>query len=150
MSIKYKQFFLNLFNEKARIAQNFGMTLSYDETNRGIITLPYNSLLDHAGDGIHGGVIATVLDNAGWFTCALNHNGFVVTTEISFHLLRPVEKTKIWARGEIIRMGKRQVIAEMRCWDEENNLIAHAIGTYIYFESKITKKLRENVRMKEE
>ena len=150
MSIRYKQFFLDLFNEKARIAQNFGMKLIYDENNRGIITLPYNPFLDHAGDGIHGGVIATVLDNAGWFTCALAHNGFVVTTEISFHLLRPAEKTKIWARGEIIRMGKRQVIAEMRCWDEKNNLIAHAIGTYIYFENKITKKLRKKVKMKEE
>ncbi len=145
MPTNYKRFFLKLFNEKARIAKNFGMRLTYNEKNQGIITLPYNPHLDHAGDGIHGGVIATVLDNAGWFTCALAHNGFVVTTEMSFHLLRPAEKTIIWARAKIIRMGKRQAVAEMRCWDEEENLIGHAIGTYLYYESKITKNLRKKL-----
>ncbi|MFX0070869.1 MAG: PaaI family thioesterase [Candidatus Hermodarchaeota archaeon] len=145
MSTNYKQFFSNLFNEKARIAQNFGMKLTYNEENQAIITLPYNPLLDHAGDGIHGGVIATVLDNAGWFTIALARNGFVVTSEMSFHLLRPAANTEIWARGKIIRMGKRQAVAEMQCWDDNENLIAHSIGTYLYFENKLTQKLQINL-----
>ena len=143
MSTNFKQIFLKLFNEKARIAQNFGMKLTYDENNQAIITLPYNASLDHAGDGIHGGVIATLLDNAGWFTVALARNGFVVTSEMSLHLLRPAVKTEIWARGEIIKIGKRQAVAEMQCWDKEENVIAHGIGTYLYYENKITQKLQK-------
>lgn len=126
-----KQILLKLFNQNARIAQTFGMKLSYGENDRAIITLPYNPDLDHAGNGIHGGVIGTLLDNAGWFTCALAHKGFVITSEISFHLLRPAIKTELQAQGEIIKIGKRQIIAEMRCWNEIGKLIAHGTGTFL-------------------
>jgi uncharacterized protein (TIGR00369 family) len=126
-----KPILLKLFNQNARIAQTFGMKLSYGENDRAIITLPYNPDLDHAGNGIHGGVIGTLLDNAGWFTCALAHKGFVVTSEISFHLLRPAIKTELQAQGAIIKIGKRQIIAEMRCWNEIGNLIAHGTGTFL-------------------
>ena len=58
--------------------------------------------------------------------------GWVVTSEMSFHLFQPVKKTDLLARGRILKSGGRQDIADMRCWDQDNNLVAHATGTYIY------------------
>jgi len=55
----------------------------------------------------------------------------VTTTEMSFHLLRPAKKTQLIAKGKVLKVGKRQIIAEMRCWDENDQLIAHGTGTYL-------------------
>jgi len=131
MEKERKENLLALFNENARIAKTFGMRLSYDESGRAHIYLPYNPALNHAGNGIHGGVIATMLDTAGWFTCALvNGSMLVLTAELSVHLFRFAANTSLVARGELLKAGKRQHVAEMRCWDEDNRLIAHAIGTF--------------------
>jgi len=50
------------------IGRHFGMSLSYDEQGRAHVRLPYNPDLDHALGGIHGGIMATLLDTAagGW------------------------------------------------------------------------------------
>ena len=126
MTTDRKEKLLELFNQRAPIAKTFGMKLSFDIDDRANISLPYN-----------GGIIATLLDNAGWFTCALAHEGpgWVVTSEMSLHLFQPVQKTDLLARGRILKSGKRQDIADMRCWDQGNNLVAHATGTYMYLEN---------------
>ncbi len=128
-----KQSLLHLFNDVARIAKTFGMRLAFDEQDRAVLTLPYNPGLDHALDGIHGGIIATMLDNAGWFTSALDHDGdgWMATTEMSFHLLRPAAKTELTARGEILKRGKRQDVVQMSCRDAQGNLVAHGTGTFV-------------------
>ena len=137
MTTDRKEKLLELFNQRAPIAKTFGMKLSFDIDDRANISLPYNPALDHAMRGVHGGIIATLLDNAGWFTCALAHEGpgWVVTSEMSLHLFQPVQKTDLLARGRILKSGKRQDIADMRCWDQGNNLVAHATGTYMYLEN---------------
>jgi acyl-coenzyme A thioesterase PaaI-like protein len=53
---------------------------------------------------------------------------------MSFHLFQPVQKTDLLARGRILKSGKRQDIADMRCWDQDNNLVAHATGTFLYLD----------------
>jgi uncharacterized protein (TIGR00369 family) len=136
VSTNRKEKLLELFNQRAPIARTFGMKLSYDVDDRANISLPYNPDLDHAMGGVHGGIIATLLDNAGWFTCALAHagQGWVATSEMSMHLFHPAQKTDLLARGRILKAGKRQDVADMRCWDQDNNLVAHATATYIYLE----------------
>ncbi|HKZ51822.1 MAG TPA: PaaI family thioesterase [Candidatus Acidoferrales bacterium] len=64
---------LHLFNHTAPIARTFGMKLSYTDEGNAVIELPYNPALDHALGGIHGGIYATLLDSAGWFTAAAAH-----------------------------------------------------------------------------
>ncbi len=136
MDTQRKEKLVTLFQAEAKLASTFGMQLSFDEKNRAIVRLPYNPKLDHALGGIHGGVIATLLDNAGWFTCAVAHegDGWVATSEMSFHLLKPVKRDEIHARGEIIKAGRRQDIIEMRCYDSRGDLVAHGTGTFIYLD----------------
>jgi acyl-coenzyme A thioesterase PaaI-like protein len=54
---------------------------------------------------------------------------------MSMHLFQPAQKTDLLARGRILKAGKRQDIADMRCWDQDNNLVAHATATYIYLDN---------------
>ncbi|MSP13489.1 MAG: PaaI family thioesterase [Chloroflexi bacterium] len=124
---------LLLFNEQLPIAQTFGMILTFTEDKNAIIDLPYNPKLNHSLGTIHGGVYATMLESAGWFTSAASHNisCWVATSEISLHLLEHTSQTSLHAVGRLIKSGKRQDIVEMRLFDETNNLVAQATGTFI-------------------
>lgn len=125
---------LDMFNNKAPIAQLFGMKLSFDEDHNASVDLPYNPNLDHALGLVHGGIYATMLDNAGWFTVAAHsdsNNFWIATTEMSIHFLLPAKQTSLRATGKIIKHGKRQSIAEMSLFDEGNNLVGHSTGTFM-------------------
>jgi uncharacterized protein (TIGR00369 family) len=124
---------LHTFNEVAPIASTFGMSLSYNEQGQAVVDLPYNPGLDHALGGVHGGVYATMLDTAGWFTAAAAHaeDCWLATSEMSIHLLLPVERTSLRAVGRLIKRGKRQDVAEMHLYDGDGLLVGHATGTFI-------------------
>lgn len=124
------------FNKFPPIVKTFGMVLSVDEDGNPVITLPYNPNLDHGEGAIHGGAIATVLDNVGWITSALAAEAIVATSEMSLHLLRPARKVKLMATANVLKKGNNQVISEMFCKDENENLIAHATGTYIIMKNR--------------
>ncbi len=124
---------IRLFREKAPIAKFFGMKLSYNREGGAVVDLPYNPNLDHALGGVHGGVYATLLDTAGWFTAAAttDRSCWVATSEFTVHLLQPVERVPLRAVGHLVKVGKRQVIAEMRLEDERGRLVGHGVGTFI-------------------
>ena len=125
---------LDMFNNKAPIAQLFGMKLSFDEHNNAHIHLPYNANLDHAMGAIHGGIYATMLDSAGWFTAAAHsedNNFWIATTEMSIHFLLPAKQTALTATAKIIKQGKRQSVTEMSLFDGKQNLVGHSTGTFM-------------------
>lgn len=131
MTEKRKQFLIDVF-KNAPIVKTLGMELNFDEKGHAKIYLPYDPVLNNASDITHGGIITAVLDNAGILTCALTREeGTMVTSELSIHFFRPAIKTHLIASGNIIKSGKLQDVAEMNCWDQNDNLIAHAIGTFL-------------------
>lgn len=99
--------------DQAPIARAFGMTLSYDGEHRAVFTQPYNASFDHSIGGIHGGVFATMLDNAGWFTVAVHYETWIATVEFQVRLLEPVQKEELVATGRLVHSGKRIATAEM-------------------------------------
>jgi uncharacterized protein (TIGR00369 family) len=121
------------FNEEVPIALHFGMELSFDDKGRAVVDLPYNPNLDHALGAVHGGVYATMLDIAGWFTAAAVRDEpcWLVTSELSVHFLKPAVRTSLRAVGQVIKSGKRQDVAEMRLYDGEGRLVGHAVGTFV-------------------
>ncbi len=122
---------LRLFNEIAPIAKTFGMRLSYTEDDRAVVDLPYHPGLDHAMAGVHGGVYATLLDTAGWFTAAVAHgeSTWIATSEMSIHFLKPSARTHLRAEGRMIKRGKRQDVVEMLLYDGAGELVGHGTGT---------------------
>ena len=133
MSGERVQELVRVFNEVAPIARYFGMTLSYTEERNAVVTLPYNPNLDHPLGGVHGGVYATLLDCAGWFTAAAAHDVpcWIATAEMSIHFLLPVKRTSLRATGRLLKPGKRQDIAEMHLYNGQDQLVGHAMGTFI-------------------
>lgn len=114
----------------APIRVTFGMELSYDDAGRAIFEMPYNPTLDHFMGGIHGGVIATLLDNAGWFTAAALYDTWVATSDLNVKLLQPAAKTNLRAVGRILKAGKRLAMAEMEVRTDDGTLIAVGSGSF--------------------
>lgn len=125
-----REYLLRAFNEKAPIARHFGMRLSFDDEGNAVVDLSYNPNLDHAFAGIHGGVYATMLDTAGWFTAvaARDEPYWVATSEMSVHFLELAQRTSLRAIGRLVKSGKRQDVVEMRLYDEQERLVGHAMG----------------------
>ncbi len=125
--------YISEFNKKSPIALFFGMKLSFDDKCNAIIDLPYNPNLNHSVGGIHGGVYATLMDVAGWFTAAMVNeiDCWVATAEMSIHFLEPAKRTSLHAVGKLLKSGKRQNIVEMYLYDDNERLVGHATGTFI-------------------
>ncbi len=125
--------YMRNFHEITPIARLFGMKLSFNHDYSAVVELPYNRDLDHSLGGIHGGVYATLMDTAGWFTAAMAHDieCWVATSEMSMHLLEPVKRTALRAVGKLLKSGKRQNIVAMFLYDENERLVGHATGTFI-------------------
>jgi uncharacterized protein (TIGR00369 family) len=124
---------LLLFNKKAPLANYFGMKLSFSKSGNAQIDLPYNPKLNHALGAIHGGVYATMLDNAGWFTAAatLDKLSWVATSDLSIRFLESVKQSSLKAKGKIIKKGKRFIVTEMQLFDSKEKLVGHATGTFV-------------------
>ena len=127
--IKRGEKLVALFNS-APIKHTFGMALRYDNEGSAVFELPYNPGLDHALHGIHGGAIATLIDNAGWFTVAARHDTWIATVEFQTRLLEPVEKEKLISGGWLVGAGKSLSIAGMEVKTQQGRLIAVGSGTF--------------------
>jgi uncharacterized protein (TIGR00369 family) len=93
--------------------------------------MPYNPNFDHALHQVHGGLIALMIDNAGWFTVAPHFDHWVATVEFSTRLHEPVEKQTLISTGNIIRLGKRISSCEMEVKTSEGSLVATGSGSFL-------------------
>jgi len=115
---------------KAPIKKTFGMILSYDDASQAVFDLPHNDALERALGDTHGGIIATLLDNAGWFTVAAQYDFWIATVEMQMRLLEPAKREDLKATGKIIRLGRSLSVAEMAVLSGSGRLVATGSGTF--------------------
>jgi uncharacterized protein (TIGR00369 family) len=87
---------------------------------------------------LHGGVIASIADEAAWH--AMNHpyKGArpATTTELKINYLRPVTGQKMRARAYALRAGKTLFVARVDLFDKQKRLSAVSLVTYMLLDSK--------------
>ena len=133
---KRREHLLHAFHNVAPIVKLTGMKLSFDGDDRAIVDLPNNPDLYHAYGAVHGGIYATLLDTAGWFTAAMarEETYWMVTSEMSIHFLKPATGRDLRATARVIKQGSRQDIVEMYIHDDAGDLAGHATGTFMVLE----------------
>ncbi|MCU1275956.1 MAG: hypothetical protein JWO48_3387 [Bryobacterales bacterium] len=89
-------------------------------------------LLNFAGV-LHGGVTATLADVAVGQALAkrLGRFGASTTAELKINYLRPITGRKVTARSHLLRVGKTLCIARVDVFDDQRNLAAVALVTYM-------------------
>ncbi|MBI4357345.1 MAG: PaaI family thioesterase [Gammaproteobacteria bacterium] len=132
---KRQQELLDLF-DTAPIKRAYNMQFHYTEQGNAVFTLPYNPNFDHALGGIHGGVLATMLDNAGWFTAATRYNFWIATSDLQVRLLLPAIKTTLMATGRLLKAGSRMAVSEMEVKSENGDLISIGSGSFVVTSQK--------------
>lgn len=82
---------------------------------------------------VHGGVFATLLDNAMGLASRAAAGRFQATTHMNVHFLAAADEGTIFARGRVVHRTKRTVTTEARVETEDGTLLAMATGTFRVF-----------------
>ncbi len=94
---------------------------------------------------LHGGIIASVLDNVGFHAVFLSvykqiegqplekqtkRISKIGSIDLRIDYLRPGTGKEFTAKGKILRTGRKVAVSRMELWNEEDKLIAVGTGTY--------------------
>jgi uncharacterized protein (TIGR00369 family) len=112
------------------IGRTTGMRITFDEAGHATCRWRHCRDFDHALDAVHGGLIATMLDNAGWFTAAAAHGEWVVTSDFHVRLLQGTAGEDLRAEGRVLRCGRRLTVVAMDVWAAGGAHVATGTGTF--------------------
>lgn len=129
MSTNVQTLLIGLFNN-APISKTLGIVLEYNAAGEAVCRWSRKPEFDHGGRDTHGGVIATLLDTAGWFTAAAQCGGAVLTSDIHVRLLQAAKQRDLVATARIVRMGAKSIVAEMKVSSSDDDLIATATAAF--------------------
>ena len=109
------------------------MGMSLVELSKGYAKVKMELKKEHLNweNMIHGGIVATVLDQA--FGCACNTlDNIHVAVQMNVHFMKaPAVGETIYAESRVIHAGKRMGTSEMKVCDSKGNEIARATGTTV-------------------
>lgn len=124
------------FDEEVTFSKH--MQIKVDEVDPGLAVLYIDvEDLHFNGNGtLHGGVYASLIDNAMGLSVSSLVGVRVATTQMNVHFLGAVREGRITCRGEVVHRTRRTATAEGRVYDEEGNLVALGTGGFRIFEKK--------------
>ena len=82
---------------------------------------------------LHGGIIASIADEAAWFAIEPQLTGgrSATTTELKVNYLLPIAGDKVLGRAYLLRAGKTLCVSRVDLQDQKKRLAAVAIVTYM-------------------
>ncbi|WP_104200438.1 PaaI family thioesterase [Cryobacterium sp. Y29] len=105
------------------------LRISYDEfAQTCTVALPYAPHLCNPQGSMHGGIIATALDVSMGHLCE-HFLSTAMTLEMQVRYFRPL-KGDGRCIGTVLRAGRRIVHLESRLFDEDDRLVAFAVGSW--------------------
>jgi uncharacterized protein (TIGR00369 family) len=116
---------------RSRLARTFGYSVHYDADGASVLDMPYNAALDNGMGGVHGGVVAALIDVAGWYAAAPRYQTWITTVEFQTRLLEPAFRTDVQAVGRVVRAGKRMAVVEVEVRSADGVLIAMGHGSFL-------------------
>lgn len=89
------------------------------------------------GNGtLHGGVYASLIDNAMGFAVAALAQVRIATTQMNVHFLGPVSGGRISCTATVVHRTRRTATAEAKVHDADGNLLAMGTGAFRIFEQR--------------
>lgn len=87
---------------------------------------------------VHGGVMATLIDTATFWSAFLRlpEDDGLVNIDLKLNYLKSIVSGVITAEGRCIRAGRSISYAEARVMDKEGSLIAHGTSTLMVLQGK--------------
>jgi uncharacterized protein (TIGR00369 family) len=114
----------------APLGIHLGMTLRFDDDLRAVVDLTHAPHLDHALGQVHGGVLATIIDTAAWFTAAVHYDTWITTVGLDIRYLEPTGGEDLVATGSLVRAGRSLAAADAEVRTPAGLLVAVGGGTF--------------------
>ncbi|HXU67767.1 MAG TPA: hotdog fold thioesterase [Polyangia bacterium] len=129
--------FLSLLEQVIPFNKFLGITV--EEAREGYVRLaiPYRPELigDASRPALHGGVISTLIDTAGGFAVWTQLAGIedrVSTIDLRVDYLAPGAAEALVADANIVRVGNRVGVVDVRCWQPSAPTRTVATGKAVY------------------
>lgn len=124
---------VNTALSKVPYANLLGITLEDIEVGQATLSLQIRDDLKQNHGVVHGGAIASLIDTATAFAIIslLPVDERVTTVDLTISYLKPLTEGKATAVARIRRGGRRLIVVSADVTDDQGNLVATALSTYI-------------------
>jgi uncharacterized protein (TIGR00369 family) len=134
---EYIRELINIVNTSP-FPDHMSMRLSSIALDRAVITLQIGRCHLQPYGIVHGGVLATLIDTATFWSVFMRvpEDAGLVNIDLKLNYLRPVDSGLLTAEGRAIRSGNSISYAESSVMDEKGELIAHGTSTLMTLPGK--------------
>jgi uncharacterized protein (TIGR00369 family) len=124
------------FNEEVTFSKHIGAKVERVEPGRSVISIDVEEVHLNGAGTLHGGVYASLIDNAMGLSVLALVGVRTATIEMNVHFLGAVNGGRITCESEVLHRTRRTATAEAKVHDAEGNLVALGTGAFRVFESK--------------
>ncbi len=128
---------------KSNVNQNlYESTEVLIENKKATISIEISDKYFHALGAIHGSVYFKLLDDAAFFAAnSVVTDKFLLTSNFNINLIRPANKGRIMAIGELNFQSKNLFIANASLRNEQGKEIAFGTGHFMKSQIELTEKI---------
>jgi uncharacterized protein (TIGR00369 family) len=127
---------VSYFDEKVEFSKHIEARVEDVEPGRAILYIDTGQIHLNGNGSLHGGVYATLIDNAMGLSVVSLVNSRTATTQMNVHFLGSVSEGRITCYGEVVHRTHRTATAEGRVYDEQGDLVAMGTGSFRIFEKR--------------
>ncbi len=124
------------FNEEVTFSRHIGARVERVEPGRSTISIDVEEIHLNGAGTLHGGVYASLIDNAMGLSVLALVGVRTATIEMNVHFLGAVNQGRIVCESEVLHRTRRTATAEAKVRDSEGNLVALGTGAFRVFERK--------------
>jgi uncharacterized protein (TIGR00369 family) len=124
------------FNEEVTFSKHIGAKVEEVEPGRSTIAIDVEDIHLNGAGTLHGGVYASLIDNAMGLSVLALVGVRTATIEMNVHFLGAVNSGRITCESEVLHRTRRTATAEAKVHDAEGNLVALGTGAFRVFEKK--------------
>ncbi len=132
-----KDFLQGIKNKQDDIAPTYiNAALQMETTYEGDtckITMPVTPLIHNSFDMPHGGILATLLDNAMGFLVNKDLRPLgkgAVTTNMTIHYVRATQEKTLVATSSYLHKGRQTLVLESKVTQPDGKTVAYATGSF--------------------
>ena len=124
------------FNEEVTFSKHIGAKVEEVQPGRSVIYIDVEGTHLNGTGTLHGGVYASLIDNAMGLSVLALVGVRTATIEMNVHFLGAVSDGRITCESEVVHRTRRTATAEAKVRDADGNLVAMGTGAFRVFEEK--------------
>jgi uncharacterized protein (TIGR00369 family) len=124
------------FNEEVTFSRHIGARVEEVEPGGAVIRIDVEEHHLNGAGTLHGGVYASLIDNAMGLSVLALVGVRTATIEMNVHFLGAVSEGRITCQSRVVHRTRRTATAEAKVCDARGNLVAMGTGAFRVFERK--------------